>query len=300
MTDKQLRYLVTLAEDGNMTSVAQKLYVSQPSLSYLLAHVESELGVQIFDRDTQPMSLTYAGEKYIAAAKEMLDIQRNMENVIQTIKRGEVGRLYVGCGTQNAASLFPIILPLFIKRYPKVKLKLQEDGHDILCDKLRSGELDFIIVNRPVNQSGITSIELAVEEFFLFSPPDTQLPTHPEENKKMPVVNKDALRDLPYVLTARNRNTRRLVDGYFEMIGITPHVFFETGNADTCIALAESGVGYTLLPRLAYRMAHRNITTYSLPGELLQYYYISYKKSTYIAEYTQYFIELCKTVLQVE
>ena len=80
MTDRQLRYLVTLASEGNMTAAAQRLFISQPSLSYLLAHVEKELGIALFNRNTNPISMTYAGERYIAAAQKILGVQRELED----------------------------------------------------------------------------------------------------------------------------------------------------------------------------------------------------------------------------
>jgi len=72
MNLKQAHYIKTIAECGGITAAAKKLYVSQPSLSQMLRHVEEELGVEIFDRSIAPFHLTYAGEKYLHAAQIML------------------------------------------------------------------------------------------------------------------------------------------------------------------------------------------------------------------------------------
>lgn len=79
MTDRQLKYLITLAEEGNMTTAAQKLFISQPSLSYLLGHVEQELGAELFHRNTTPLTLTEAGESYVETARKILGIKREVK-----------------------------------------------------------------------------------------------------------------------------------------------------------------------------------------------------------------------------
>lgn len=89
MTDRQLKYIVAIAEAGSISLAAKRLYISQPSLSSLLSHVEDEIGVLLFDRDTSPLKPTYAGEQYIAAAKQILGIQRNLDSHFADIRHGK-------------------------------------------------------------------------------------------------------------------------------------------------------------------------------------------------------------------
>ena len=72
MNLKQARYICAIAREGSITAAAKKLYVSQPSLSQMLKQVEGELGVALFDRSVSPFQLTYAGEKYLQAANNIL------------------------------------------------------------------------------------------------------------------------------------------------------------------------------------------------------------------------------------
>ena len=65
MNPKHAQYMLTVYQEGSITNAAKKLYVSQPSLSQMIKLVESNLGAPIFNRSTDPLTLTYAGEKYI-------------------------------------------------------------------------------------------------------------------------------------------------------------------------------------------------------------------------------------------
>ena len=76
MNYSKLDYFITIAETGNLTKAAENLYVSQPSLSQYLKRLENSLGAELFDRNSSPLRLTYAGEKYYAYA---IDARRRSE-----------------------------------------------------------------------------------------------------------------------------------------------------------------------------------------------------------------------------
>jgi DNA-binding MarR family transcriptional regulator len=98
MNDRQLKYILTLAEEHNMSNAAQKLYISQPSLSSMLASVEDELGVKIFERRSTHMTLTSAGQCYIEASKNILRIMRDLERQINECNNYTRGTITIGCG----------------------------------------------------------------------------------------------------------------------------------------------------------------------------------------------------------
>ena len=79
MNIKHAQYMLTVMQEGSITAAAKKLYISQPSLSQMIKLVETNLGTPIFNRSTDPITLTYAGEKYIEAAKQILTINNNLQ-----------------------------------------------------------------------------------------------------------------------------------------------------------------------------------------------------------------------------
>lgn len=78
MNFKHINYVLTVLTEGSITAASKKLFVSQPALSQTIKLIEQDLGAPIFDRSTDPISLTYAGQRYVEAAQAMLDIDRNL------------------------------------------------------------------------------------------------------------------------------------------------------------------------------------------------------------------------------
>jgi len=152
VNDRQLR---SIAKEGNLTAAAQRLFISQPSLSGMLAHMEEELGVKLFDRSVTPMMLTYAGEQFVKSAEEILAIYYDLQHRMDDISDAYIGRLNVGCGPRLSPYLIPKILPQFMKRYPDVQINLFEYARQLLEQRLASGNLDLVFTTLvpPVNKS---------------------------------------------------------------------------------------------------------------------------------------------------
>ena len=298
MTDRQLHYLVALADEKNMTATAQRLFISQPSLSYLLAHVEKELGTAIFNRETNPISLTYAGEKYIAAARKILDIQRGMINEVEDIKKGNRGSLRIGCGTQVSAFLLPKILPCFIREHPNVDLKLVEEGHALLCEKLTSGELDIIIANRPVQGAQTDCILLSEEELVLMAPISFQSEYYEEAGKAFPVIEAKGLEGIPFVLPKKSSNIRIMIDQLFSGLKITPNVIFETANINTCVSMVESEIGFTIYPHSSITAGNLTVKQYSFQGEHRRNLSAYFRKNSYKSQFMSDFIQTCSDLFE--
>ena len=83
---KHAQYVLAVLRTGSMTEAAKQLYISQPSLSQTIRQAEEQLGTPIFNRDTAPLSLTYAGQMYVKAAREVMSIDTNLLNEIEEIK----------------------------------------------------------------------------------------------------------------------------------------------------------------------------------------------------------------------
>ena len=131
MNIKHAQYMLTVMQEGSITAAAKKLYISQPSLSQMIKLVETNLGTAIFNRSTDPITLTYAGQKYIEAAKQILTINNNLQKEIDEINHEDHGTIRLGIPVQRAMQVLPYVLPRFMKQYPYVDIDLQEHGSAI-------------------------------------------------------------------------------------------------------------------------------------------------------------------------
>jgi len=92
----QLEYVMAIAEEKSFSKAAKKLYISQPSLSQYIMRLEEQIGIKIFDRTTNPLILTFAGEKYLEAAKNILILNNQLKRVLVDIADSKKGRLTIG------------------------------------------------------------------------------------------------------------------------------------------------------------------------------------------------------------
>ena len=105
MTSQQIEYVLAVAEQRSFSKAAQKLYVTQPSLSQYVMNIEKQLGVQLFDRSTSPIRLTQAGEAFVRSAEQIKVIEDNLMNELSDIAEIKSGSLKIGASTFRASCL---------------------------------------------------------------------------------------------------------------------------------------------------------------------------------------------------
>ena len=127
MNEKHMQYVLTVLKEGSFTNAAKKLYVSQPSLSQIIKTAESNLGAPIFDRSTDPITLTPAGQLYVEAARQVTTISTNLRKQVEELSKEEFGTICLGISVQRGMELLPELYPRFKKRFPHVGLELQEE-----------------------------------------------------------------------------------------------------------------------------------------------------------------------------
>ena len=113
-------YFTSIVEAGSLTKAAQNLYTTQPALSQYLKRLENNLGVELFDRSTSPLKLTYTGECYYKYILQMKTLDENLRREFQDIKSEVSGRLRLGIALWRGACLLPDIFPEFHRRYPTI------------------------------------------------------------------------------------------------------------------------------------------------------------------------------------
>ena len=127
MNEKHMQYVLTVLKEGSFTNAAKKLYVSQPSLSQIIKTAESNLGAPIFDRSTDPITLTPAGQLYVEAARQVTTISTNLVKQVEELSNEEFGKIRLGISVQRGMELLPELYPRFKKRFPHVEIELPGD-----------------------------------------------------------------------------------------------------------------------------------------------------------------------------
>jgi len=246
MTIIQLEYIIAVDTHKNFAEAAQSCFVSQPALSMQIKKIEEELGVLIFDRSKKPVLTTDIGKLIIQQARETIRQVHRINEIIDN-QKGEIGgELRVGIIPTLSPYLLPLFITKFMKKYPSVKLVIEELLTDVIVEKLNNDLLDVGILVSPLNEKSLIEIPLFYEPFMVYASK-----THPFA-KQTKIKTGDLDFGEMWVLHEghcfRNQSINLCSDRISESKG---QLRFESGSLETLKRIVEHQNGYTLLPELA-------------------------------------------------
>ena len=248
VNSRQLQSAVLLSQMRSFSQVAEKLGISQPALSKQIMHLESELDLKLFDRNTTPLSLTPAGEHFIRGAQDLLYREDQLLRSMEQFRTGEAGRLTIGISPFRSLYMLPELVRKLTERYPGVQVTLHEAGSDTLRAEAAEGKYDFAVVNLPVDESVLDVIPLEMDTLVLAVPRALLHLLPPVQSEALPVIDLKDCQALPFVVVGPTQEMRILFDKLCTRSGITPRIAMEVVGVTTAFSMAQSGIGATLLP----------------------------------------------------
>jgi LysR family hydrogen peroxide-inducible transcriptional activator len=245
MTITQLHYVLAVAEHKNFTKAAQKVFVTQPTLSMQIQKLEEELEVQIFDRSKKPIELTEVGQKIVQQARNIVNESDRIQDIVDQQKGFIGGEFRLGVIPTVTPTLLPMFLKSFTQKYSKLKLKIEELHTSAIIKKLKDGHLDAAIAATPLEQENIIERVLYYEPFVAYAPKDHKI--HEHENILADQLDIDDVLLLEdghcfkeSVLNLCKTSQRNDLKNYQ----------LQSGSFETLISLANEGLGMTLIPYL--------------------------------------------------
>ena len=166
MNFSSMEYFAVLARERSFTRAAERLHITQQSLSSHIAGLEKELGCQLLVRRA-PLSLTYAGEVFLRYAASFRQAETAMRREFCDISRDQKGVLRVGAAAARGRALLPRAVAAFQKTYPNIRVELTEGANDVLCRLLERGELDLAVAAFPESLPKIRLRDFYREEVVL-------------------------------------------------------------------------------------------------------------------------------------
>ena len=153
MEVRQLRYFVAVAEELNFTRAARRLKMAQPPLSIQIKQLETELGVELFDRSRRAIRLTEPGRALLPEARRLLDQMEEIAAMVRRIGSGSVGRLTVGFIPSASHTALPPLLRAFSGWAPEVELNLIEMTPDAIMRAIADDRIDVGLIYLPINDA---------------------------------------------------------------------------------------------------------------------------------------------------
>lgn len=237
--EKDWHLFITIAETGNLTKAANRLYVSQPALSYRLTQLEKQFDEPLFIRMPRGLALTETGELYYNYAKDMLKRKEDFESSLENKKNTISGVLSLGCSSIFANYELPDILEGFTKAYPDVRIQLKTGISSKISDFYQAGDVHVAIIRGPVPATG--------EKYLINQDPiclvtNNKLPAHEWPRPDLitlPLIRYDTARDL-YTL---------LDNWWKEQYDAPPNDSIHVDTMATCRQFIRKNLGWSILPK---------------------------------------------------
>lgn len=255
MTDRELLYVKTIAEEHNITRAAQVLYVSQPSLTQSVQRIEKSLGCELFQRRKNGFYLTTQGELYYKAACQILNIWDELNSQLTELSHTNGGVLNIGASWYNTLLILTPVISEYRKRYPRIDVRLTEQKTSELEQMLAKGDVDIILKHRyPAEYCAKEQIQSKKLRETAIIEDRFKIAIHSKygilaDNKEVsPVLPLEALRDIPFIYFSERQRIRHICDYVFEQAGFYPPTAVTTYGFPSALELAASGVGAVMLP----------------------------------------------------
>lgn len=247
MNLQQLQYVIALAEHKQFAAAAEKCFVTQPTLSMMIAKLEEELGIKIFQRNKQPIEPTKEGLEIIERAKAIVAGVEQLVTFTQEIKDEIAGEIKIVIIPTLAPYLLPRFINTFSKKYPRLKVNIKELMTDYIITELKNGTSDIGILATPLNDPQLNEIPIFYEEFLVYASESEKV------SKRKYVMSKDIdVRNL-WILEEGHCFRNQVINlcELKKKEGEKATINYEAGSIETLKNLVDSQNGITILPELA-------------------------------------------------
>jgi DNA-binding transcriptional LysR family regulator len=247
---RQLRYFLALYEEGSTSRASRRMNIVQPALSMQVSKLERELGQKLFDRTSQGMSPTPAGDlAYQLFAPLLRDLFDARQQLVG--RSGQIrGRIAVGLIAAVSTSVLAKSLASFSSQYPEVEVKVSDGYTASLLDGVRAGILDFAIVNRTRRRIDLPSTEVLDEELVFVTSADAR------RRIPSPMMFRD-LAGIRLVLPSKQNGLRGIVDQIAEAEGVDLAIRLEVDTMSAIVELVGQSDWATILPGIVLEQGLR-------------------------------------------
>lgn len=295
MEFRQLQYVIQIAVDKNFSRAAEKLHIAQPSLSQQLSKLEKEIGVLLFQRNTNSVELTHAGSVFVEKAQKVIDMIGQIKIEMDDISQMRKGKLIIGSLPITGSHILPLVLPVFQSRYPEIEIVLIEDTSANLEILTSKGQTDVSLLSIPIEEKSLVYKSVIEEEIRLAVPPQHPLALSNTEDAAIDIRK---LKDEPFVILKKGQGFRQITIDLCQDAGFTPTIVFESSNIETVQSLVAAGMGIAFVPDMVTRtkwshFAPRYLNLSQHPSRTVV---IAYRQGRYLSKAAEAFID---TILEV-
>lgn len=246
LTLKQLRYFAALAETGHYRKAAERVGISQPSLSLQIGNLEAALGVRLVERGRSGAVLTPEGREVLSRAQQVLHDVEALRDTSEQMKAGFIGTLRLGSSPTLGPYLLPRVFQSLHEQYPDLRLVVRDGTPTDLLSELLAGQHDLILTQLPVHSTDVQVARVLREPLHLVVALD-----HPLAGA---ALAKDAdLKDQNMLALTRGFTLHNQVADLARDVGANLRQDYEGTSLDALRQMTALNMGVTFLPGLYVR-----------------------------------------------
>lgn len=308
-----MEYVYAVYREGSFQKAAEKLFVSQPSVSASVRRIEERIGSRLFDRSRKPLALTECGAEYIACAEKILAMERGFTEYVNDREGLRRGRLVLGGSSLFSSLLLPPVMAAFRERYPRITLELVEETTGRLEELLHQGTVDLVADYAIPNAERYEAQTVREDELILAVPAGAAVNARLAEHRiapgdigtarqsAVPPLPMELLRNEEFVLLKPENDTRERAEALCRLGGFSPRAVMEFDQQMTAYHVCCSGAGLTFVSSvLVARIApNPGICYYRLPeAESCRYIRLFWKRDRYKTRAMEAFIRLTQETVR--
>jgi DNA-binding transcriptional LysR family regulator len=251
---RHLRYFVVLAEELHFGRAAKRLSITQPPLSFNIQKLEEHLGVRLFARDSRSVSMTQAGEAFLAEARRVLSQAGHAEETARAVANGQMGSLQIAFTSSMLYRGMPEMLAAFGERYPVVEFDLMDMPITEQVESLEQGRIHVGFAPALTVPRGLSGLRLA-DDVYAVVVPDRHWAADRQR------IRLNVLANETFVLFTRDTTP----SGYEQVVsmcvhaGFHPRVRYYVRQWLAALALVSKGFGIALVPASLQAAAPANL-----------------------------------------
>lgn len=251
----EMRYVYEVFRQQSFSKAAKALFLSQPSLSLMVKKAEERVGCPLFDRSTTPIRLTEAGQAYIRAVMQIMEVQSEFQRYLNDAEACLTGTLSLGGTTLFTSYILPPLITAFSNQYPEVEIRLHETHTDRLQKELQDASLDLVADNGILDENLFERQAYQAEDVVLAVPISfavnrrlaqyrLNLPTGVDNPPPVPL---EAFRDEPFLLLREGNDTRLRAERLCARAGFRPKAKLYLDQQITAYHLSSYGMGVSFI-----------------------------------------------------
>ena len=290
MDMKQLQSFAAVVEYRSFTKAAEKLYISQPTISTHIRLLEEELRSCLIIRSKRGVEITPRGQELYACARDILSLR---DSLLRRWTEEQSHIIQLGASTIPSAYILPEILPEYGRIHPEVYFTIHQSDSQGVADGILNGSFDVGLAGMDLEHEQLTCVPFYQDRMVLITPVTPRFLAL----KEAPEAPLDSLLEAPIILREQGSGSRKSAERFLESVGIQEEALNVTArinDQESIKNLVAGGLGVSILSERAARnfVQEKRVLLFELPeAASRRYLYLIFRKSYVLKTYIQAFCD---------